>query len=100
MGMTCTQPHMFYAANKAESQREVLIITFMHLFVILFFNLLKTTRYLAHTCMKNSNIMQYILQYETYRYSLLAILYCIAVVNIAINRYRYIDILFHPYQPS
>ena len=33
----------------AESQRQVLIITFIHLFVISFFNLLKTTQYLAHT---------------------------------------------------
>ena len=32
---------------KAESQRQALIITFMHLFVILFFNLLQKTQYLA-----------------------------------------------------
>ena len=61
---------------KAESQRQALIITFMHLFVILFFNLLQTTQYLAIYCN--------ILQYTIYRYSLLAILYCIVVVNIAI----------------
>ena len=41
---------------KAESQRQPLIITFMHLFVILFFNLLQTTQYLAIYC----NILQYI----------------------------------------
>ena len=41
---------------KAESQRQALIITFMHLFVILFFNLLQTTHYLAIYC----NILQYI----------------------------------------
>ena len=46
----------------------------MHLFVILFFNLLQTTQYLAIYCN--------ILQYAIYRYSLLAILYCIAVVNV------------------
>ena len=61
----------------------MLIKTFMHLFVIIFFSLLKTTQYLAIYCN--------ILQYAIYRYSLLAISYCIAVVvNIAI--YRYIGI--------
>ena len=36
-----------------------------------------------------THLLQYsnILQYAIYRYSLLAILYCIAVVNIAIYRY-------------
>ena len=63
----------------------------MHLFVILFFNLPKTTQYLAQYLAIYCNI----LQYAIYRYSLLAILCCIVVVNIAI--YRYIDILFHPY---
>ena len=69
----------------------------MHLFVILFFNLLKTTQYLAHTYIKHTlaiAILQYsnILQYAIYRYSLSAILYCI---DIAI--YQYINVLFHPY---
>ena len=41
MGTFCTQLHMFYVANKAESQRQALIITFMHLFVILFVNILQ-----------------------------------------------------------
>ena len=51
MGTSCTQLHMFYVADKkVESQRQVLIIAFTHLFVILFFNLLQTTQYLAIYC--------------------------------------------------
>ena len=62
-----------------ESQGQALIITFMYQFVILIFNLLKPTQYLAHTY-NSTAIYCNILQYAIYRYSPLVILYCIAVV--------------------
>ena len=72
---------MFYVANKSrESEKSA----YYNFYAFLFFNLLKTIEYLVHTY--NSIAI--------YRYSLLAILYCIAVVYIAI--YRYFNILFHP----
>ena len=46
-----------------ESQGQALIITFMYQFVILIFNLLKPTQYLAHTYNSTAiycNILQYI----------------------------------------
>ena len=42
MGTSCTQLHMFYhfyVANKADSQRQALIITFNRLFVIFYFSI-------------------------------------------------------------
>ena len=64
---------------KAESQRQVLIITFMYLFVILFFNLLQT-QYLAIYCN-----MQYI---DILYWPYCIVLYCSSeYCNIAIFRY-------------
>ena len=60
MGISCKQLHMFYhfyVANKAESQRQALILTFMNLFVILFFNLLKATQYLRSTHLHEVTIL-------------------------------------------
>ena len=87
MGTSCTQLHMFYVANMKSRESETSTYYNLHEFVCHY--LLKTTQYLAHTII-------IILQYAIYRYSLLAILYCIAVVKIAIMLYRYFDILFHP----
>ena len=63
MGTSCTQLHMFYVANKSRVRDRCL----MHLFVILFFNLLQTTQCLVIYY----NILQYviycnILQYVIY----------------------------------
>ena len=90
MGTSCTQLHKFYVANK---NRESETSTYNNLYAFVCHFILKTTQYLANNI---SCIAIYcnILQYAIYQYSLLAILYYIAVVNIAI--YRYIDILFHP----
>ena len=73
MGTSCTQLHMFYVANKS---RESETSTYYNLYAFVCHFILQTTQYLAIYCN--------ILQYAIYRYSLLAILYCIAVVNIAI----------------
>ena len=80
---------MFYVANKSRESETSAYYNLYAFVVILFFNLLKTTQYLAQYLAIYCN-MQYV-----YRYSLLAILYCVAIVNIAI--YQYINVLFHPY---
>ena len=83
MGMSCTQLHMFYVTNKSrESETSA------------YYNLYAFVCHFIFQSAKNNIIYCNILQYAIYRYSLLAILYCIVVVNIAI--YRYIDIWFHP----
>ena len=72
---------MFYVANKnRQSETSAYYITFMHLFVILFFNLLKTAQYLAHSY--NSIAIYCNMQYIDIL-SILAILYC----NIAMYQY-------------
>ena len=70
---------------KAESQRQAFIITFIHLFVILFFNLLQKTQHLAIYC----NILQYIAIRNILIFSIgHIVLYCSSkYCNIAIFRY-------------
>ena len=70
---TCTQLHMFYVANKSR-ESETSIYSNLYAFVCHF----------IFQSAENNTIFSNILQYAIYRYSLLAILYCIAVVNIAI----------------
>ena len=83
MGTFCTQLHMFYVANKSR-ESEIGAHYNLYAFVCHFIFQSATNNTIS------SNILQYIaiycniLQYAIYRYSLLAILYCIAVVNIAI----------------
>ena len=89
MGMSCTQLHMFYVANKS---RESETSAYYNLYAFVCHFIFQSAKNNTISSTHNRNILQYI---AIYRYSLLAILYCIAVVNIAI--YRYIDILFHPY---
>ena len=73
MGISCTQLHVFYVANKS---RESETSTYYNIYAFVCHFILQTTQYLA--------IYFNILQYAIYRYSLLAMLYCIAIVNIAI----------------
>ena len=90
---------MFYVANKSR-QSETSAYSNLYVFVChsIFHsaksNTISSTHlHEAHTsyiAVYSSNV----LQCAIYQYSLLAILYCIAVVNIAI--YRCTDILFHP----
>ena len=55
MGMSCTQLHMFYVANKSR-ESETGAYYKLYAFVCHFtFQSAKTTQYLAHT----SNILQY-----------------------------------------
>ena len=102
MGMSCTQLHMFYVANKS---RESGTITYSNLYAFVCHFIFQSAK--NHTIssthlheltllyiMTSCSIAIYCNNYAIYRYSLLAILYCIAVVNIVI--YRYINILFHP----
>ena len=72
MGMSCTQLHMFYVANKAESETGA------------YYSLYAFVCHFIFQSATNNTISSNILQYAIYQYSLLAILYCIAVVNIAI----------------
>ena len=73
MGTSCTQLHMFYVANKSR-ESETGTYYNLHAFVCHFIFRSAT----------NNTISSNILQYAIYQYSLLAILHCIAVVNIAI----------------
>ena len=73
MGTSGTQIHMFYVANKSRESETGAYYT-LYAFVCHFIFQSAT----------NNTISSNILQYAIYRYSLLAILYCIAVVNIAI----------------
>ena len=104
MGTPCTQLRMFYVANKSR-ESETIAYYNLYAFVCHFIFQSAKNRTISSThlheltllyIMTSCSIVIYcnILQYAIYRYSQLAILYCIAVVNIAI--YRYIDILFHP----
>ena len=94
MGTSCTQLHMFYVANKS---RELETIAYSNLYAFVRHFIFQSAK--NHTIssthlyeltllyiMTSCSIAMYcnILQYAIYRYSLLAILYCIAVVNIAI----------------
>ena len=73
MGTLCTQLHMFYVANKSrESETGA------------YYNLYAFVCHFIFQSATNNKISSNILQYAIYRYSLLAILYCTAVVNIAI----------------
>ena len=73
MGTSCTQLRMFYVANKSrESETST------------YYNLYAFVCHFIFQSATNNTISSNILQYAIYRYSLLAILYCIAVVNIAI----------------
>ena len=77
MGTSCTQLHMFYVANKSrESETSAYYNLYAFVCHFIFQSATQTTQYLAIYCN--------ILQYAIYQYSLLAILYCIAIVNIAI----------------
>ena len=49
METSCTQLHMFYVSNKSRELETSAYYNFMHLLVILFFNLLKIMQYLAQT---------------------------------------------------
>ena len=83
MGTSCTQLHMFCVDNKSR-ESETSAYSNLYAFVCHF----------IFQPAKSDTISSDILQCAIYRYSLLVILYCITVVNIAI--YRYTDILFHP----
>ena len=73
MGTSCTQLHMFYVADKnRESETGA------------YYSLYAFVCHFIFQSATNNTISSNILQYAIYRYSLLAILYCIAVVNIAI----------------
>ena len=72
MGTSCRQLHMFYVANKSR-ESETGAYYNLYAFVCHFI-------FQSATNNTSSNI----LQYAIYQYSLLAMLYCIAVVNIAI----------------
>ena len=73
MGTSCTQLHMFYVVNKSgESATST------------YYNLYAFVCHFIFQSATNNTISSNILKYVIYRYSLLAILYCIAVVNIAI----------------
>ena len=86
METSCTQlTTLFYVANKSresETSAYYNLCAFVCHFIFQSIDLLKTTQ---------TNI----LQYAIYRYSLLAILYCIAVVNIATYQYFDISIVSH-----
>ena len=74
MGTSCTQLHMFYVANKSRESETSTYYNNLYAFVCHFIFQSAT----------NNTISSNILQYAIYQYFLLAILYCIAVVNIVI----------------
>ena len=112
MGMSCTQLQMFYHFYVANKSRESETSAYSNLYAFVCYfifqsaknntisstNLHKVTiLYIMTSCylsLTYCSIAIYcnILQYAIYQYSLLAMLYCIAVVNIAIriSIYRYI----------
>ena len=86
MGTSGTQLHMFYVANKSrESETGA------------YYSLYAFVCHFIFQSATNNTISSNILQYAIYQYSLLAILYCIAVMNIKL---QYSNILIYCFTPS
>ena len=107
MGTSCTQLHMFYHFYVANKSRESETSAYSNFYAFVYHFIFQSAKnstisstnlhevtilHIMTSCylsLTYCSIAIYcnILQYAVYRYFLLAILYCIAVVNIATYRY-------------